>query len=382
MGEETEILYIGFLLGHGGDAHQMLGLAAGMAARGRRVKIVVPELPTTVEFAGRCEAQGIPAVRSPLLHSDPHAARQSIPELLELLTRYRAPIVHFHTGDECLPRMALLVRRVLDSPRAFVTVHSPYAAIDPQSGRAKMWAVGVERQFHALFCPSEHARQTQLRYGVPADRIHVIHNGIDVDRFANGNAASARAVLGLKAETPLLVFTSRLDPQKRPLDALRAFAGVAAEFPEAHLAFVGTGEQESAVRVAATEAGLMERVHLVGFRSDIPDWLAAATVWMLPTERENFSLAVLEALAAGCPILSNHCPGNDEVLRNGENALLTAVGDVPAQSEVLRRLLRDTDLRQRLRLSARQSAEAYRLETMTAQYAAVYNEYVPLPVSD
>ena len=70
-------------------------------------------------------------------------------------------------------------------------------------------------------------------------------------------------------------------------------------------------------------------MRLAGYQTNVADWLAAATVWLLPTERENFSVAVLEALAAGCAVLSTTCPGNDEVLTDRENRGLFPVGDIP-----------------------------------------------------
>jgi glycosyltransferase involved in cell wall biosynthesis len=257
-------------------------------------------------------------------------------------------------------------------PRAFATLHSPYDTVPPGSERALAWASAVEHLLHAIVCPSEHARQKQIRNGVPAERVRTIRNGIDTSRCAGGDGQAARRLLGVELETPLLVFTSRLDRQKRPLDALTVFRNVAAEFPSLHLVYVGTGEQEETVRECAAKAGLSDRVHLMGFRSDIPDWLAAATIWILPTEAESFSLSVLEALAAGCPILSTLCPGNNEVLRDGDNSLLTAVGDTEAQTRALRRLLADADVRKTLGEAARRAAERFRLESMIESYADLY----------
>lgn len=374
MPDEREIVYIGFVLGHGGDAGQMLDLAAGMAERGRRVRIVVPVLETTAGLAKQGAARGVPVERSPLVRADPRGAQQSLPDLLELLNRHRDSLLHFHTGDVCLPRPAQTALRQLDLPRALATVHSPYDTVAAGSERAIAWAAAVEHQLHAVVCPSEHGRQKQIRNGVPPDRVRTIRNGIDTKRFAGGHAEAARRLLGVPSETPLLVFTSRLDTQKRPFDALKAFRGVAAEFPALHLVYVGNGEQTERVCEGAAEACLADRVHLMGFRSDIPDWLAAATVWILPTETENFSLSVLEALAAGCPIISTVCPGNDEVLRDGDNSLLTAVGDTEAQTQALRRLLVDAALRQRLSASARSDAEQYRLDRMVESYAALYHD--------
>ncbi|MCW3095724.1 MAG: glycosyltransferase [Chthonomonadaceae bacterium] len=373
MLDEAEIVYIGFVLGHGGDAGQMLDLAVGMAERGRRVRVVVPVLETTVRFAEQGEARGIVVERSPLVRADPRGAQQSLPDLIELLSRNRESLLHFHTGDVCLPRPAQAALRQLNLPRAFATLHSPYDTVPQGSERALAWVASVEHQIHAVVCPSEHGRLLQIRNGVPPERVRTIHNGIDTNRFAGGDAGAARRLLGLPPETPLLLFTSRLDDQKRPLDALTAFHGVAAEFPALHLVYVGTGELAERVREKAVEAALSDRVHLMGFRNDVPDWLAAATVWLLPTETENFSLSVLEALAAGCPILSTVCPGNDEALRDGDNSLLTAVGDTRAQTEALRLLLSNTELRARLSVVARRDAEKYRLDRMVESYAALYH---------
>src|SRR5207302_1434923 len=142
---------------------------------------------------------------------------------------------------------------------------------------------------------------------------------------------------------------SRLEGQKRPLDAVHAFHRIAPEFPNARLVFVGTGVLQEELRQAAGSLGIAPRVHFVGHQRNVPDWLAAASTWILPTEAENFSLAVLEAMAAGCPIVSTMCSGNDEVLEPERNALVTAVGDVEAMADSLRRLLSDPDLRDRLR---------------------------------
>src|SRR5258707_319560 len=83
-----------------------------------------------------------------------------------------------------------------------------------------------------------------------------------------------------------LAASSRLESQKRPLDALEAFRRVAANDREPHLVFVGRGALESELRAAVQQNGLTDRVHFAGFRTNIPDWLAAATVWFLPTESE------------------------------------------------------------------------------------------------
>jgi glycosyltransferase involved in cell wall biosynthesis len=168
------------------------------------------------------------------------------------------------------------------------------------------------------------------------------------------------------------VFSSRIDTQKRPIDAVRIFAGVADEFPRARLVFVGDGALRSAVTDEAHRLGVADRLDLVGYQTNVEDWVAAATVWILPTERENFSLAVLEALAAGRAVLSTSCPGNDEVLVDGENAAVFGVGDVDAGIARLRELLADDALRRRLGETATATSARFSSERMVDSYHALY----------
>lgn len=373
MKNQTDILYLGLIMGHGGDAVQMLELATGMAARGRNVKIVVPALETSLAFAERCRERAIPVERSPWIHSDPVAARQNLLNLFRLFTTYRAPILHLHTGDVCLPRSVMLAMDLLHLPPAYATVHSPYETLTPGEPRARYWASAVSRRLNRLICPSIHSREAQLGYGVAPERVDVIHNSVDIERFGSGSTTEVRRTLEASEDAQIIVFSSRLDPQKRPQNALDAFRRIAPEFPDARLVFVGRGEMENELKDAAQKSEVASRVHFAGYQKNVPDWLAAATAWILPTESENFSLAILEALAAGCPIVSTMCPGNDEVLVENQNALTTAVGDVAAQANALRKVLSDPALRSRLSTAAKSTARHYSIERMVDRYALCYS---------
>jgi glycosyltransferase involved in cell wall biosynthesis len=350
----------------------MLELASGMASRGARVRLVVAELETTRGLAHLCEDRNLPIIRTPLIKSSMDGVPQKPLDMLRLFRSHRAPLVHMHTGDCCLPRTAMLARRLLGCPPAFVTVQSPYETVQPGEARAGAWARAARQQLRLVICPSEHSRRYQIRLGVPEQRAAVIRNSVDVRRFGSGNPAIARDALRLGSDDQLVLFSSRLDEQKRPLDAVSAFANIANDFPQAHIVVLGTGTLEDAVRAAAREHGLERRVHLVGHQDNVQDWLAASTVWILPTERENFSLAVLEAMAAGCAIVSTNCRGNDEVLIDGRNALTTEIGAIEAMTAALRRLLSDAVLRARLGANARAAVAAYSAECMVDAHLKYY----------
>jgi len=369
-----DIVYIGFVLGHGGDAAQMLDLADAMQRRGNRVRIVVPQLPTTELFATQCLERGVEVERSGLIRADPVAPRQVPEDLRALFQAYPDSLLHLHTGDVCLSRTVPAALRDLNivQSRVFVTVHSAYDTLTPGDARSTAWADAARSQIQAIVCPSRHSVQTQMRYGVPPERVVHIANGVNLERFKQGNGAAIRSELGLEAEDPLLLFCSRLDSQKRPMDAIDAFEKIAFEFPMAHIAFVGSGELEGAIRGRTVGAPWQSRVHFAGHRNDIADWLAASTVWLLPTETENFSLGVLEALAAGCAILSTLCRGNNEVLVPDQNAVTHAIGDSEALADGLRRLLNAPELRSRISSNARETSQAYSTERMVDHYHRLY----------
>lgn len=378
---QYDIVYVGFLTGHGGDAVQMLHLAHGMQRRGARVKVIVPEVETSIGFAEQCAELGIDCERTDLLRADMTGPRQDLRSMVKLARSLRAPVVHFHTGNSCLPRSAMIALAVSRTARGFATLQSPYETIDPASGRAKFWSKAVRRVLHAVISPSDHGSEFQRRCGISEAQTVTIRNAIDTDAIAAGDATGPRAELGLGPDDPLVVFTSRIEQQKRPADAVRIFAGCVADHPAARLVVVGTGVLSDEVREVADELGISDRVHLVGFRTDIADWLAAATVWLLPTERENFSVAVLEALAAGCPVLSTRCAGNTEVLVDDDNALVIDVGDVDAGIAALQRLLGDPALRERLSRRGVECAKEYSLDHMVDQYDQLYRKFNTLALT-
>lgn len=369
---ELDVTYVGFLLGHGGDALQMLELAKGIQADGGRVRIVVPELESSLSLKERCDALGIDCERTDLITASLEGSRQRLPGVLKLLRLVQSPIVHFHTGNSCLPRSVMVALELLRYRPSIVTLQSPYETITPGSTRARFWATTARRRLAAVVSPSDHGTQFQRRCGVPPELTMTVRNSIDVTAMAEGDGGVARAALGIAPDVPIVLFCSRIDSQKRPVDAVRIFAEVADRNPAAVLVFVGRGELEQAVAEEAARLGIADRVRMVGYQTNVPDWLAAATVWLLPTERENFSVAVLEALAAGCAVLSTPCPGNDEVLVDGANSLTFPVGDVRAGATALTTLLLDPTLRDRLRTAARSTAQSYTADCMVEGYRRIY----------
>ncbi len=202
--------------------------------------------------------------------------------------------------------------------------------------------------------------------------VRLIPNGIDVDRPAGGDRRRGRNAIGVSAGTPLVGSVGNLYPVKGHAVLIQAMARL--KTAGVHLAIAGRGGEEAALRELAGELGIAERVHLLGYRDDIPDLLAAFDIYALPSFSEGQSLALIEAMAAAKPIVATAVGGNPEVLggEGSASGFLVPPGDAEALAMSLDRLLTESCARplgEEARLRAR---EEFSIESMLARYRALY----------
>ncbi|HYA69343.1 MAG TPA: glycosyltransferase [Acidimicrobiales bacterium] len=165
----------------------------------------------------------------------------------------------------------------------------------------------------ATVAVSEVVRERLVRWGVPAKKITVIPNGLDVDALAFDPDARrrVRAQFGIPAETFVIGMLGRLDPNKRVDLAMEAAAPVLGE----HCKFliIGRGEDQARLEAAAANLGVAENIIWGGFQSDSAAMLAAFDLYVATSLQETFGLSVLEALASGLPVLYTTCPALDGI---------------------------------------------------------------------
>jgi phosphatidylinositol alpha-mannosyltransferase len=203
--------------------------------------------------------------------------------------------------------------------------------------------------------------------------VRVVPNGADVELFRDASPSS-----GLP-EGRKVVFVNRLEPRKGFGVAVRAFGLLADELPDVHLIVAGDGPERDAVGVLP--AGTRERVVMLGTvpHLDLPPFLAAADVSVAPAlGRESFGIVLVEAMAAGLPVIASDIPGYREVVRDGLDGILVPPNDPAGLAGGLRRVLDDPDLRARLAAAGRERAEAFRWDVVAAQIEAAYREAASL----
>jgi glycosyltransferase involved in cell wall biosynthesis len=200
--------------------------------------------------------------------------------------------------------------------------------------------------------------------GLPAERVVVLENGVDLTRFTEHNAPARTGRVGV---------TANLRPVKGLDVFVQAAAAVSVAHEDATFHVAGEGPLRSALVRLANDIGLGEGLTLRGSIADVPDFLAGLDVAVLPSLTEGMSNALLEYMAAGRPIVATAVGENVRLIEHGVNGLLVPPGDATRLATAIGRLLSDPPLAMRMGAAARQRVEEhYSREAMVRRFEAFY----------
>jgi glycosyltransferase involved in cell wall biosynthesis len=291
---------------------------------------------------------------------------RALVELVGLFRRIRPTIVHTHTPKPGIyGRLAARLARV---PVVVNTVHGLYAVPeDPWPKRAVVY--GLERLAatcsHAELLVSPEDLPTLRRLRVPADRLTVLGNGIDLARFDPGTVSShersaARRELGATSDDDVVVgLVGRLVREKGYPEVFEAATRLRPLFPRLRVAVVGPDEPDKADSLTAADREAAERagVRFLGARDDVVRLYAGMDVHVLASHREGFPLSPMEASAMGIPVVATDIRGCRQAVEHGVTGLLVPARDPAALADAIARLASDADERQRLGAAARRRAQ-------------------------
>jgi glycosyltransferase involved in cell wall biosynthesis len=221
---------------------------------------------------------------------------------------------------------------------------------------------------------SDSNRQSGLRY-IPSFRSEVVANGIDLRRFnPSGKFNDIRSELGIGKDKILLLFIARFTGHKQPLCLLKAFSKAIAEIPNLHLLMVGEGDERTEADNIIRKHQLENLVTMLPFRQDVPDILAAADIFILPSLWEGLPIGLLEAMAMGRTVIATNVDGSREVVQDGKNGLLIEPDDLENNLvAAIKKLAINPQLRQTLASGAvMTTSEKYSAEVMTHKIEELY----------
>jgi glycosyltransferase involved in cell wall biosynthesis len=248
-------------------------------------------------------------------------------------------LVHTHSTKPNRYVRAAVLRR--GGPRVVAHFHNTYDDkwADPEVLRAERELAG--RTDRLLACSGAVRDHLVERLGVAPLHVQVVRNGVELDRYRGGDGARLRAELGLGPRTPLVGTVGRVSRQKAPEDLVRAARLVLDAVPDAVVVHVGAVDDEPVAAQAsalAAQLGLGDRLRFLGHRPDLADVYAALDVFLLPSRWEGFGLVLVEAMAAGTPVVATQVGGVPEVV--GEAAVLEPPGRPDLMAASVVRLLR------------------------------------------
>jgi glycosyltransferase involved in cell wall biosynthesis len=204
---------------------------------------------------------------------------------------------------------------------------------------------------------SDFIAQQSIAHGVAPDHITTIKNTTSLPPPDLSAREEVRGELGMPRHACMVGFVARLDPFKGHAEAIEAFTRIAPSRSDLHLVIAGRGELERTLRQQANKSAVRERIHFLGFRTDVPRLLASMDVFMHPSYNEPFGLSVLEAQAAGLPVVAFRSGATAEIVCDGETGLLAAEGDVDELADRLAQIADDADARTRMGTAARRRVE-------------------------
>ena len=299
--------------------------------------------------------------------------------LIRHLRHERVDILHTHLFE---PSAVGLLAGVLAGTRGRVMTRH-YSNYHTRIG--KKWHVRVDqlcnRMSHAVIAVSQHTADHLVHEeGAPAEKVHVALNGIDFSRVkvSDRDAPARLRREWCPAGAHLLVVPGRLHPEKGHTYLFQALAAIRQRLERPVVALVaGAGPFESAYREEVRSLGCEDIVRFLGFRTDIPDVIAAADLVVLPSVAEAFGLVVAEALYLGTPIVATHVGGIPEIVEDGIDGVLVPPADSNALAKAIVGLLGDPERRRLMASAGRERVrDRFSFEKMMRAYEQIYERLV------
>jgi glycosyltransferase involved in cell wall biosynthesis len=352
-----------------GAEQHLLTLLPALRARGVESQILLLVEPGNrmQNYVDAAVAKGIPVQRIPIQrHIDPSLYSR----LSGALSAFKPDIVHTHLLHADLygiPAARALRLPVITSRHNDNTFRRRFPL---RQVNGLLW-----RMVQAGIAISDSIARFSIEVeGAPPAKVHRIYYGLDAKPIDRREArASVLKEYNLGAESLLVGVACRLIEQKGVSYALRAFAQVAPEFPDARLLIAGDGPLRKTLENEAKTLGMKDRVLFLGWQPDVTRLLAAFDLLLAPSLWEGFGLVMLEAMAQGTPIIASRVSAIPEVVVDGETGLLVAPRSVPALAAALKRLLADRALRQHMGLVGQDRQETvFSAGRMADETAALY----------
>lgn len=382
-----KIIHIITRLDRGGSADLVLKLAAAQRARGREVAVISGHTVDPVaDYHAYLRQTGIKIEFVDCLQREIHPwlDLQALWRLFRLLRQRRPAIVHLHTAKAGF--IGRLAARAAGIRGVVYTTHGHI--FHGYFNRLKT-AIFIRMEQLAAACGglittlSEMEKQDFVcRRIAPAIQIIAVPNGLDLAPFLAAQRGSLRREIGLDDEMPVVAWVGRFEPVKGPEIFLEVCQQLHSQYgSRLKTVMAGDGSLNEKIHLERELRGLHDFLLLPGFRQDIVPLFTDIDLLVVTSINEGFGMVILEAMAAGKPVVAHDVGGIAELVVDGETGFLVSVGDVDTIYNRLNLLLNDRELYLAMSKAARLRAVTYSLTAMADRFEALYQQVEPAKLS-
>jgi glycosyltransferase involved in cell wall biosynthesis len=294
--------------------------------------------------------------------------------LARILRQERVDLIHAHQYTPFF--YSLLARLIFDQPPVLFTEHGRHFPDFRRPKRVLANRLLLQRRDRVVGVGEAVRRALINHEGLPPRRVGVVYNGIDTVGFANGfhdDRDAIRRDMGVEPNDFVVLLVARLDYLKDHATAVRTLQRVVDRRPDVRLVLVGEGPEKPAIERLVAAHGLGPNVRFLGLRKDVARLLRATDLFLLTSISEGIPLTVLEAMAAGLPVLATQVGGLGEIVEDGQTGRLAPSGDDAALADRLLQLAENPELCQQMGRRGQERARALFSESMMhARYLELY----------
>jgi glycosyltransferase involved in cell wall biosynthesis len=316
--------------------------------------------------------------------------------LARLVRKHQVDVIQTHLL-RTLDLLVLLLRWTRQPQAIFWTFHSANLVLTEEQLPRHKWLLKPKQWAHrqlyrlaahwvsGMIVVSDQVKESALDLvgSRHRDQLIVIPNGCDIEQFGKPvDKAQVRNRLGLSVDSRLIAAVGTLKKVKGHRYLIQAMSTLVSRYPDLHVLLIGDGELKAELQLLVSELGLEEHIHFLGSRHDIPRLLAASDLFVLSSLWEGLSMALLEAMATGLPIVASAVSGTIEAIRPNEGGFLVPPGDVAAMASAIGQLLSDPERAQVMGAAARQRVQAeFSASRQAREHIAAYRRALGSPAS-
>jgi L-malate glycosyltransferase len=362
---------------YGGSGVVATELGLGLAKRGHQIHFITYRRPVRLTtFNENIFFHEVSSEDYPLFEYTPYDTALAS-KIVDVVKYENLDILHVHYA---IPHAAVayMAKKILLQEGRYIpvvtTLHgTDITLVGTNSTFAPVVAFSINKS-DGVTAVSESLKQQTLEYFDIEDEIKVIYNFIDFERFKKLNKDHFKKAIAPHGEK-ILVHTSNFRKVKRVEDVIFTFQKVHEKIP-AKLLLVGDGPERHRCEELCRQLGLMSDVRFLGKQDAVEELLAVSDLFLMPSEKESFGLAALEAMACQLPVISSNSGGLPELNLHGVTGFTSNVGDVEDMANHAITLLTNDEMYQKFRVNALARAQEFDIHQILPQYESYYEEII------